>query len=426
MNQERGLTFIVKETNIPFLRKEEWSQRLEPVIKYDFLFFLSYGIFLTISILSTSFFYQLFVGRLHMWLQILCVGLLVAYEFRNGGFQAQEWKGLIVCAAMFLVAFRVSHASVHRQSVLMFAYIYSARRIPFAKIARFTLNLSIVMVCGIVLCGYFGIIDNIAASKNGRIREYLGFRYALNLPGLLLNMTALWIFLKKDTITVPGALGWGVVNWLVYLRTDSRISFVFAELLLAAALVMRFWPKFVEKLKPLWLLAVSSFGVCGAVSLFMTMIYDSSVPWMRRLNSMLESRLRLGHRSLEEHGITWFGKEIEWLGNGLDAFGNSVIGIYTYVDCLYVKILQRYGIVFTITLAVLCCWSMYRLYQRKEYHILLISASVAVHCVLDDLSFTLHYNTFWIAMGVVLLCPVMLNWNGRTNQISPSEPTKNE
>jgi hypothetical protein len=179
----------------------------------------------------------------------------------------------------------------------------------------------------------------------------------------------------------------------------------------------------VEKIKPLWWLAVSSFGVCGAFSLIMTVVYDHSLPWMRRLNSMLESRLRLGHRSLVEHGVSWFGERIEWLGNGLDAFGNSTTGVYTYVDCLYIKILQRYGIIFTVVLAALMCWSMYKLYKRREYHILLISATVAVHCVLDDLSFALHYNTFWIAMGLVLICPTMLNWNGKTTQISmPEEP----
>jgi hypothetical protein len=126
---------------------------------------------------------------------------------------------------------------------------------------------------------------------------------------------------------------------------------------------------------------------------------------------------------LVEHGVSWFGERIEWLGNGLDAFGNSTTGVYTYVDCLYIKILQRYGIIFTVVLAALMCWSMYKLYKRREYHILLISATVAVHCVLDDLSFALHYNTFWIAMGLVLICPTMLNWNGKTTQISmPEEP----
>jgi hypothetical protein len=37
--------------------------------------------------------------------------------------------------------------------------------------------------------------------------------------------------------------------------------------------------------------------------------------------------------------------------------------------------------------------------------LLLICAVVAVHCILDDLSFALHYNTFWIAMGMALVNP---------------------
>jgi hypothetical protein len=397
------------------------TNQLKTKLTGDKLYFLSYGLFLITSILSTSFYYQLFVGRPYMWLQILGVALLVGYEFVNGGFRDQDWKAMAVCAALFFITFRVSPASTQRQTVLMFVYIYCARRIPFAKIAQFTLNISIVSVCVIVLSGYFGIIDNIAAFKSGRVREYLGFRYALNLPGILLNMTALWIYLRKDRIGVLGALGWGTANWIVFYLTDSRISFVIAEALLVAALIMRFWPKVVEKIKPLWWLAVSSFGVCGAFSMIMTAVYDHSLPWMRKLNSMLESRLRLANRSLGEHGVSLFGEEIEWLGNGLDAFGNGVTGTYTYVDCLYIKILQRYGIIFTIMLAVLLCWSMYRLYKRREYHILLISATVAAHCILDDLSFTLHYNTFWIAMGLVLISPTMLNWNGKTTRISPPE-----
>ena len=56
---------------------------------------------------------------------------------------------------------------------------------------------------------------------------------------------------------------------------------------------------------------------------------------------MLESRLSLGKKSLERDGVTFFSRHISWVGNGLDAFGNSSNKVYTYVDCLYVKILQR-------------------------------------------------------------------------------------
>ena len=34
--------------------------------------------------------------------------------------------------------------------------------------------------------------------------------------------------------------------------------------------------------------------------------------------------------------------------------------------------------------------------------------TVAGHCMLDDLSMYLYYNTFWIAMGALLLNPASL------------------
>ena len=396
------------------------KQRLKSKLTGDMLFFISYGLFLVSSILSTSFFYKHFYGPTNNRLQMLCMGLLLVYELLSNR-SRQNWLGLAICAALFAIVKRVSVEGTQQQVVMMFAYIYCARNIPFAKIARFTLNVSIATVLGVVLSSYFGLVQNVVASKNGRVRDYMGFRYALFLPGILLNMTALWVYIKKNTVTVWGSLIWAAANLFVYLQTDSRISFFIAEGLLAAALFMRFLPKVTEKLKPLWALAAGSFAICIPLSLIFTAMYDGSLEWMRKLNSMLESRLRLGHASLVEHGVTFFGEQIKWLGNGLDVYGNSTAGTYTYVDCLYVKLLQRYGVVFMVALVVLICWAMYRLYQRKEYHILLICATVAVHCILDDLSFTLHYNTFWLAMGMVLLNPVMLNWDGKTNQVLPTQ-----
>lgn len=404
------------------IRDTQLYQRLDRLSADDRLFFISYGLFLITSILSTSFFYGYFEGKFYMCLQILCLMILGLYELRNGFLKAQQWIPLLVLVVMTLLGMYPALGSQTRLVPMMFCYIYCARRIPFAKIARFTLKYSIITLYLIVFAGYLGIIDNVVMLKAGRIRQFLGFRYALYLPGMLLNLTALWIYMRKDTISLLGAAIWGFANWGVFYLTDSRISFVLAEALLLAALLMKWLPKLVQKLRPLWALLIATFPVCGIGSVLMTVYYDSTIPWMRRLNSSLEGRLNLGKRSLETFGVKLLGQKIEWVGNGLESDGNSVQAAYNYVDCLYIKILQRYGIIFSVLLVVLLTWSMFMLWKRREYLILMISASVAVHCVLDDLSFVLHYNTFWMAMGLVLFAPAMLIWNGKTNQ--PPTPTE--
>lgn len=387
----------------------------------DFLFFLPYGIIITYSLLSTSFYYR-YIDELPFTLtQLFCVALLGVYEYVNGGVQRSQWLGMGICAFLSLNSVLIATSNVQRLVGWIFLFSFCARRIPFPKIANFTLRLSFVVVAVILFSGYLGIIDDVVVHKSGRVREYLGFRYALYPPGILLNMTALYVYIRKDKLTVPAAIFWGALNWYIYYMTDSRISFLLAELLLVAGLLMRWLPKWVEKAQALWAVLASSFAVSAVVSVLFTVIYDSRVPWMRRLNSSLEGRLNLGKRSLLQYGINLFGQKIQWVGNGLDIEGNIVEETYSYVDCLYVKILQRYGIVFTLVLLVLLTWAMFRLWKRKEYHILLISATVAVHCVLDDLSFALHYNTFWIAMGLVLIAPSMLPWDGVTNQIPPPD-----
>lgn len=370
----------------------------------DVLYFGSYGLFLITSLLSTSFFYRWFIGFSYTWIQAACLAMLVVREYRMGK-QTQNWPALIALVLLAILSLQFTTGNLTRLVPLMFFYIYGARNIHFMRIARFSLSVSAIVVCLVVFSGYLGIIDNVVVAKGVRVREYLGFRYALYLPGILLNMTALWIYLRQDKIPVLGAIGWSVVNIFVYLRTDSRISFVLAEGLLAVALLLRFVPWLKEGLHWLWGTLTASYILCAVFSYVFTGIYDATIPWMRRFNSMLESRLSLGKRSLEDNGFGIFGRHISWLGNGLDAYGNVTTGSYTYVDCLYVKILQRYGILFTAGILGLVTWAMVQLWRNKHYLLLLICASVAFHCILDDLSFALHYNTFWIAMGMAILNP---------------------
>ena len=282
-------------------------------------------------------------------------------------------------------------------------------RSVYTKIIVTTMLVSAGMIPMYLVKQSLGLIDNVVMYKAGRVREFLGFRYALYLPGILLNITAMWVYLRKDKVDLVGSLFWGVVNWYAYYMTDSRVSFLVAEGLLVLALLMKWLPKVVEKLRPLWAMLIPSFVLFGGVSVVMTMLYDWSVPWMRQINSLLDGRLNLGLYSINKYGITLFGQQIEWVGNGLDSAGNSVEATYDYVDNLYVKMLLRNGTIFTVLMAVFATWAMYRLWKRREYMILIICATVAVQGLLSDLSLALHFNTFWIAMGFSLFVPQNLD-----------------
>lgn len=400
-------------------RKEQFVRRLDQLTAGDRLYWFSYGFFLVLSILNNSFYYKYYEGKPCMCLQILCMLLLVAYEYRNGFLKAQQWVPGLTLAALTAIALRVSLGSMTRLVAMMFPYIYCGRRLEFRKILEVTMKCVVITTLVVVASAWLGLIENVVMYKSGRVREFLGFRYALYLPAVLLNLTVVWAYLNKDKMPLPGVLGWGVLNWYVYYMTDSRMSFLLAELLLVVALLMKWMPRLTEKLRPLWAATIPSFLACGVFSVVMTAVYDWSVPWMRRINGMLDGRLNLGHYSMEKHGVNLFGHVVEWVGNGLDSAGNSVDSMYDYVDNLYVKILLRYGLVFTIVMAVLVTWSMYRLWKQREYYILVVSVTVAVHSLFDDLAFGLHYNSFWIAMGFAMFVPA---WTMREKKPVEEKP----
>lgn len=395
------------------------TNRLRTKYRDDWLFFLPCGIIMALSLLASSFYFRYFDELPFTLTQMFCVGLLGLYELSQGGVKKRDWPGMFICAAFSVSAVLIATSNVQRLVGWIFLLTFCARRIPFPKVADFILKVSFATMAIIVLSGQLGIIENVVVYHAGRVRNYLGFRYALYPSGLLLNLTALYVYLRKDKLKVTAALAWALLNYYVYYMTDSRMSFLLALLLLVAGLLLRWLPQVAEKAQALWALAASSFVICAGVSMAFIIGYDSRIPWMRRLNRMLESRLRLGKSSLIKYGVNLFGQKIEWVGNGLDVDGNVVEEVYDYVDCLYLKVLQRYGLIFSVVLLALVTWAMFRLWKRKEYHILVISASVAVHCLLDDLSLSLYYNTFWMALGLALLNPSTLPWDGRTNQLSP-------
>ena len=369
----------------------------------ELLFFCSYIIFIGYNIFCNSFFLQYIEGYWKYCI-LLCGMMIIAHELIFFKLSYKELIILIVISGMCLLIL-LSAGGVQQNSVaMMFIYAYTGRNISFGKIARVTIYTSGICLVVIICSSLVGIIPNYVEHSDYRYREYLGFLYALFAPTILANITALYVYIKKETLTW---LHFGVLivmNTLLYVKTDSRLTYFMSVLLLIIAMLIRKKPNVLLKSKVISFCMVCSYLICAITSYYVTVIYDASIHWMVKLNDILGGRLYLGQTSLKNEGITLTGNsKLNLVGNGLDMYGRKSTNLYNYVDCFYIQVTQRFGIVFFVIFIMLITVVLYKCLLSKNVYYLMIMATIAVHCMIDDLLFYPYNNTLWIAMVGILI-----------------------
>ena len=366
-------------------------------------FFMSLIIYQVYMILSVSFYLQ-YINAVWKPVYILCIVLLCYYELEKNGMNLRN----ILCVGTILLLFinitRVGQGMAQNAVASVMFFMFCARDIPFRKIAWYSVLITAVMLAFVVFSAYAGIIRNyVAIAKGQRRREFLGFLYALNASTLMSNITLLWIWLKREKITVTGAGIFAVLNFLLYRKTDSRLCFFLTMAMLVFALFLRKHERFVMRRMVLCWIMVFAFLIACGVSWWLTVNYDPSVGWMKSLNTTFGNRLNLGLRSLKQLGVKPFGiTGIKWVGNGLNMYGETSKDAYLYVDCYYIQIAQRFGYVFLAVILAVMTFAAWRVYRQKDIYLLGILALIAAHFMIDNLYMYLQYNAFWLAAGAMV------------------------
>lgn len=370
-------------------KKPTWSEKV---------FFLAYGIYLIAEVLSTSYYYKYYTGTPHKTMIVIVLILLICKELYENKLTKQAIFNCAVCVGLFFLTNNVGTVSF----AVMFVLIWSARNIEFERIAEFTLITSGILVTFVIFSSYVGIIENTLNTGGGRVRHYLGFRYALYGPGFLYNITSLYIYVRKRRIKITELFILGAINYLVYEQTNSRLSFGLTFMLLLVAIVLKYFPQILEKRRLICQGLVFSFPICAAVSLGITVAYNSSTPWMASLNTFLGSRLSLGKNAILDWGYTILGQKISWHGWGLNVNGEvSQLSLknYNFVDCAYLSSLLQYGVIVFAVFLVVLTKSTLRCYRRKNYYLLILLTFIAIHSMIDNLIVSLSYNTLWFVVA---------------------------
>lgn len=367
------------------------------------LFYLSLGMYLTLTILNTSFYHLYLDGTVTRCVLFLCLMVMLIRELLLEKVQKKDWTGIILLFITFIIMYRISKLG----TTMMLIYIYGARNVGFKKIAILSIWVTALTVLFVIISSYIGIVDNYIEVSGNRVREYIGFKYALFPSMYMLNITFMFVYLcknktYKDKLYVIFFIAVLASNFWFYVKTDSKTNFYLAILMLMISLFFNKNIALFFKNKIIKFLSIFSYVISAFISFLLTIKFDYGNQLLNFLNRVLANRLRLGQQSLERYGVNLFGQNIKWVGNGLNQFGVQSKGEYNYVDSLYIQILQKYGFVFFIVFLVVLSLFLYKLLNEKEYHIVLILVIVSLHSIIDNLSLYIWYNTFFIAIGYYL------------------------
>lgn len=383
------------------------------IIDNNSLYLIGYTLYLVYSLLSASFYQRYLLGVVGDVIAGTCIAIFFAKELLFT--TVDVFTMLFFFIAGFFVLLAVSAQTM--PFVTAIVAIYTARDIDFKRITRVTVYISIITMCFIILSSRLGIIDDyVLYDTSGRIRHYLGFRYTLYPPTIMFNITACIVYLRKKQFWIKDALILLLFNYILYKLTQSRLTFFTSVLLICIALLINIVR--INNWNP-YLLLVPIYPIIALLSVVLCLTYDSGKAWMKWLNTITSNRIALGRLSLMQYGLRMLSnREIIWTGVGADAFGRRSKLTMNYVDNLYIRLLQRYGIIFFALILILLTVAMYVICKNKHRHLAVIMAILALHGFIDDLIFNLYFNTFLI----VLIAPIMVEFKQKigleeTNQL---------
>lgn len=364
----------------------------------DLFVYIGLLLYIGFSLLSTTFYVQLIPGFVFQTAMLTSVSLLAFYNITHFKGVTKWLSGLITFAILILLTYLSSRTFSHY--AISIVVIFLLKDFDFDKLVKFATPLIIGILLFVVLSSKIGIIQDYVEISSSRIRHYLGFRYSLFPSTVMLNIVALYLYNKRDKILYRELFLLGAAVLWIFLQTNSRLTAISSAVLLALGFCIKRYPTFLERIRAVLFLLIPSYIYAAILSYITANQYIFSANWILSLDKFLGSRIYLASKSLSMYGFGLLGKNIQWVGNGLNADGQRSTMSYLYVDNMYIQVLQRYGLLFLLIFLCLMTVSMLTLYRRKQYLLLLTLALLAFHATIDDLTFNLHYNFFIVLLSL--------------------------
>ena len=363
----------------------------------NILYYLSFMLFLFVNYIGHSglslryiFFLGIRVPALVFILLILGTKILSDLRTKN---QLFIFSGLILLTAFIAYNMKSTFAGLNIMTTLFF--ILGLKDIPIKNLLRIWLW----EIGGLMIVTYIsyklGIVGDVFGYRDGILSRYsLGYIFNTLPANYFFQFTVIYLFYREKKIKLIEMLFLLLINYRIYIYTDTKSAFFFSLLALSIFFLVKLFkiPKFLINWINRYLIIVAVF-----IPIFLSYSYGSGMSIYISLNKMLTNRLMLGFRAINEYGFSWFGQPIQIvIGEQVSQFNR-----YFYIDSSFLSIAVRQGIIFLFL--IICGYiilSNHKAVKNNLYYMLAFSV-ITLHGMFDPQFLELVYNPLLLYLGLL-------------------------
>lgn len=365
----------------------------EKIIENAYLFL--FGIFMLYYDSYTTMFNNQWPDKFLLYLE-LTLGVVVFYKFAV--LECAEAKEAIFIAVIlaFFIVVRVNTG--YGQLLDTALLIVGAYKINYKKILKVYLGVSVPIIIWTMIAARLELVTNLIYNQEGRVRESFGFVYPTDFAAHVFFVVVAWVLLRQVKCSLF-ELG-GMIILVVFLAAncDSRNSELGILLIVGGVIYLKVMDyiavKKNKKYYPSKLIKWVCLGspiIFAPVMILLCRFYNPNNQIMSFLNKVTTERLKLGKRTFDNYDIQILGQYVDMVGNG---GSTEKPAYYTFIDCSYINILMRYGLL--IFIVVLIILEIIMLKNRSNLYILGLIVVICLHSVMEHHLFEFYYNVFII------------------------------
>lgn len=361
-----------------------------------YVFLSAYFLWVFFIHISGSQYFTLFDGEL--LLKSFNAGvmfLLLAYVVLGYSFNKASFLDLLITVVFFI-------GYLHfKKGVLIYLFIMLCRNVPFLKVMKTFLLATLAGMSFVFFTYIFNLYPDTYLDlfrEDGTYRYLLGYRFPTFLPNYYFHLVLCWFFLRKEKITILELVIILLVNYPIYVFTDTRAVFGLVILSCAAILFVKYSNINYSTLmlgRLYRLFTKYSFIIFATIAIYFQYTYDPSLEWMGKLNSMFSGRLALGHWGFELYGIQPFGSLVEFT-TMLEA---NETNKFFYIDSAYVQLLLVYGVIIFILVCIGYTQIGKRIIKHNDKYFGFVLIFLFAHSVTDPQLMSPEFNPFLLCLG---------------------------